>query len=92
MTRKAFIGHEEGDDKCGRILNRIISLEDDGLHWEADPRHAELIVRENGLEKAKSQTTPKSNRDDLIDTEPLNPEAASAYRRVTARLNYLASD
>ena len=32
MTRKAFIGHEEGDDKCGRILNKIISLEDDGLH------------------------------------------------------------
>ena len=36
MTRKAFIGHDEGDDKCGRVLNRIISLEDDGLHWEAD--------------------------------------------------------
>ncbi len=90
MARKAFIGHEEGDDRSGRILNRITSLDDAGLYWEADPRHAELTVRGLGLEAARPQNTPKSSRDDLIDAEPLNPEAARACRGVTARVNYLA--
>ncbi len=75
MTRKVSIRHEEGDDKGGRILNRIISLEDDWLLWEADPRHVEMIIRELCLETATPQTTPKSSRDDLIETEALKPEA-----------------
>ena len=38
------------------------------------------------------QSAPRSNRDDFTDVEPLNGEAARAYRGVTARVNYLAQD
>ena len=40
-----------------RILNRIISWTDRGITYEADPRHAELLVRDLELEGAKGATT-----------------------------------
>jgi hypothetical protein len=92
MVRKALIGPDHSDDKSGSMLNRIITLAEDGLLWEADPRHAELIIGELGLEAARPQNSPRSSRDDLADTEALNPEAATAFRGVTARVNYLALD
>ncbi len=41
-----------------RVLNRVLSWEEDGLAYEADPRHAEILIRELGLEEAKAVATP----------------------------------
>ena len=41
-----------------RILNKIVRHTSEGIEMEADPRHAELVVRELGLEKAKTFNTP----------------------------------
>ena len=46
-----------------RILNRVISWNEECLSYEADQRHAEIMIRELGLEGAKAVTTPGS-RDD----------------------------
>ncbi len=64
-----------------------------GSAWEADPRHAEHAVQELGLTKAWPQLSPGGAKaqggDEAIE---LDTAASSAYRTVTARLNYLASD
>ena len=35
------------------MLNRILRYTEQGLRWEADPRHAELLIKALALEDAK---------------------------------------
>ena len=58
-----FLGPGEGHARQVRILNRVISWTDDGIQYEADQRHAEVVIRQLGLEGAKPVSTPGS-RDD----------------------------
>ena len=53
-----MIGPDESDDSHPTILNRIVSLDKGAgtVRYEADPRHAEMIVRQLQLENAKSDT------------------------------------
>ena len=44
------LGPEDGDDKSIRILNRVVDWGEEGIRYEADQRHAEIIVREMGVE------------------------------------------
>ena len=41
-----------------KILNKIVKHTGDGIELEADPRHAEIVVRELGLENAKISRVP----------------------------------
>ena len=61
--------------KEARILNRIIRYTEDGWEYEPDQRHAELIVKELGLQEAKSVATPG---DKLKDHERDDGESDSA--------------
>ena len=45
----------EGEVSEMRILNKIVSHTDQGIELEADPRHAELVVREMGLARSKGR-------------------------------------
>ena len=54
----ATLGPEPDDDKEVSILNRVVRWCDDCLLYEADPRHVEKLLKEAGLEKCKSVTTP----------------------------------
>ena len=47
---KGRVGTEDKDEKHMRVLNRIITVTSDGLTYEPDPRHAELLARDLGLE------------------------------------------
>ena len=47
---KGRIGFEDKGEKQMRVLNRIIHVTEQGLSYEADPRHAELLARDLGLE------------------------------------------
>ena len=40
------IGPSESDDKSIRILNRVTTWNVDGISYEADHRHAEIIVKQ----------------------------------------------
>ena len=60
---------------------------------EADLRHAELIVKQLGLENAKELTCPSADepvRPD--DNEALNAEYTTQYKSIVARANYLSMD
>ena len=47
-----------GETRETRILNRIIRVTTEGWEYEADQRHADMIVQEMGLTKANSVKTP----------------------------------
>ena len=67
-----------------------------GLEYEGDPRHAELVVRQLGLESAKGVSTPgvdwKEADVDETQEEELTGEDAKAYRMIAARMNYMSFD
>ena len=46
------LGTEEGQSAEVRILNKVVRITDGGIELEADPRHAELVIKELGLEDA----------------------------------------
>ena len=56
-----FLGPKERHSKQVRILNRVISWEKDGISFEADQRHAEVIIK--AMNVTKGVSTPGS-RDD----------------------------
>ena len=45
-------------------MNKIVRMTSEGVELEADPRHAELVVKELGLEGAKASLLPGS-RDEV---------------------------
>ena len=56
-----FLGPKQHHLKQVRILNRVISWEEDGINFEADQRHAEVIIK--AMNVTKGVSTPGS-RDD----------------------------
>ena len=92
-------GWQEGefcDEKQeARILNRIVRWAPQGWEYEADQRHAELIIQAMGMEKGKAVSTPGDEEPTwkLEDNEKdLGPKETTLYRMVAARANYLAAD
>ena len=53
-----LLGSAKEDMKEVRILNKVVRLTDGGIELEADPRHAELIVRELGLDQCRPSKVP----------------------------------
>ena len=53
-----------------RILNRIVTLTPEGLIYESDPRHVELMVRNLGLDGPKDVATPGVKLPDISDEAP----------------------
>ena len=58
-----------------RILNRVVTLTESGLTYEADPRHAELLVRNMAV--SNSVGTPGVKGSDLTHAAPTDQEEAA---------------
>ena len=57
---KGRIGQASGDEKSMRVLNRLVHWTSDGIEYEADQRHAELIIQELSLRAdSKGVNTPR---------------------------------
>ena len=48
--------HDEVDE--ARVLNRIVRVTEAGWEYEADQRHADLLIKGMGMEEANSTKTP----------------------------------
>ena len=72
----------------------MVTWAEEGIEYEAGQRHAELIIRELEMESARSMSTPgtidRQPEDD--DEKELTGKEATKYRRLVARLNYIAQD
>jgi hypothetical protein len=65
----------------------------EGIHYEADQRHAEIIISSLGLkDNSKAVKTPGLAHQELVHGESLDPADASMYRALVARANYMAQD
>ena len=88
MKHKARLGPEERDDKSVRIFNRIISWHDGfGIKYEADQRHADILIESLDLRSANPVSTPgikESGGEGTLSNQQ------TEYRAVAARCNYLA--
>ncbi len=89
------LGPEEKDEKSIRILNRVVEWTAKGIRYEADQRHAEIIINELGIkEESKSLVNPATPSTVATpeEEEELGTEQATMYRALTARGIYLAQD
>ena len=57
------LGCGEGQKEEIRILNKVVRMTSDGIELEADPRHAELVIKDLGLEGSKPSTVPGAKDD-----------------------------
>jgi hypothetical protein len=79
----------------GKVLNRVLRRTEDGWEYEADPRHAELLVKSLNLEEAKPVSTAGEDEKEWKmeeESESLEGTQAREYRALAARANYLAAD
>ena len=78
-----MLGRGAGQTSEMRILNRIVRATPKGLELEADPRHAELVVRELDLLGAKPSPVPgakESNAKTTTTTTTTTPSRSSQTR------------
>jgi hypothetical protein len=90
---KARLGPEPGDDKEVDILGRRVRWTENGVEYEADPRHRRIILEQLGLEEGSKGLTTNGKADtEELEEEELPGEEATSFRALAARVNYLAQD
>jgi hypothetical protein len=94
LTVGPRIGPGAQDAKEGSVLNRIVRWTQDAVEYEADPRQAEKLILECGLEGANSVATPglKETSTQVTADHELQKDLHTAFRAAAARANYLAAD
>ena len=95
VTNQGILGPSGFHDRAQniRVPGRIVEWTDDGITWEADLRHAELIRKSFGV-TGRSVETPgvRDKLDDIEGEVPTSKEAADRYRANTMRAQYLSTD
>ena len=94
ITISPRLGPGPDDAKEGTCLNRVIRWCEGRIEYEADPRQAETLIAECGLEGAKTTATPgvKCSFHELEEDKPLEPRLCIPFRGSAARAKYLAAD
>ena len=89
-----ILGPDAEQSKEVRVLNRILRWTDQGIEYEADPRHAEAIINELKLEEAKAVSTPAEKNPPVCPDDDIELDLTQhrLYRRVVAKANYLGAD
>ena len=86
---------QDGEVKEARILNRVIRVTDQGWEYEADQRHADLIIQETGA-ASRGTLSHLGGEERMLEEEAASKELvgaeATGFRAVAARVNYLSAD
>ena len=69
-----------------RILNRVVEIHKDGVHYEADPRHVDLLTNSLGLTNANSVLTP-GIKEHVADYETVKVNESQHCPKVNAELD-----
>ena len=93
VTNRGILGPSGNHDcvQSMRVLGRLVEWTVEGIAWEADPRHAELIRKSFGV-TGRSVTPPGviDKLDDIEGEAPIDEESADCAS--TMRAQYLSSD
>ncbi len=87
------IGAQQTDLKAIRILNRILKWTKEGIVYEADQRHAEIIKEQMGM-KDESEGVNTPGVKGITDYGPQDLDAfrSTKFRAIAARANNLSQD
>ena len=84
---KGRLGLGPSDCKEMRVLNRIVRVNDHGLLYEADPRHAEMLIKAFDLGEAKAVVTPGIKiADENADPDKIDSDAAAEINKIITEL------
>ena len=89
--QSSIMGDRKENIKQQKILNRMVTWSDKCIEYEAEPRHAEIIMGYDN--EAKTSTVPGCKG--ILDrdyTLELFADQATQYRVAAARCNFLAID
>ena len=94
LTIGPRLGPGPNDAKEARALNRVVRWCEDRIEYEADPRQAERLISECGLEGANAMATPgvRPTAAEVAADQELPSQLSTAFRGAAARGNYLAAD
>ena len=94
LTLQPRLGPGPHDAREAIVLNRVIRWTQTGIELEADPRQAEKLIAECGLEGVNTVATPgvRASYEQLESDKPLADRLHTAFRGAAARANYLAAD
>jgi hypothetical protein len=79
------------------MLGRVIEIDETGITWVGDPRHTDLLKEYFGM-NANTKTLSKNGYEEDGNQwghgseNELAPEECRQFRRLAARLNYMAQD
>jgi len=94
-VKTKVIGMGQGEDREGRVLNRVVRVGGEGWEYEPDQRHADIVVESLGLGSANATTLPGEDEkkwEEEENNELLDAAKAARFRSIAARVNYLAAD
>eukprot|EP00973_Karenia_brevis_P007994 1084188-Karenia_brevis.AAC.1 len=89
---RAILGPDDWDDKEVTILGRMLQWVEEGIEYEADPKHRKMIMEYFGFnEKTKPLTMNGDTEDKIEDWEEefLDKPEAREFRGLAARLNFM---
>jgi hypothetical protein len=91
---RGVLGPEAEDDKKITILGRELRWSECGLEYEADRRHATMIIEAMGLdERSKGLSCPYDKSEQPEDEgDDMSKAEATEFRALAARANFLALD
>ena len=84
----SIIGPEANFMKEVRILNRTIRWTKEGIEYEADDKHAKIVIEECQVKSARTSRIPGVvKKETNCDETPMIPTEALRFRAVAARGN-----
>ena len=90
------VANREGCKLEGKVLNRIARWTREGYELEGDPRHAELVIEQLELNNVSALSSPGVDTAEPevgdAEDEELDAAAATLYRGIVARCNYMSVD
>ena len=98
IKNRGRLGRGSKDVQTIDMLGRTIKITKEGISWEGDPRHQDILVKHFGM----NDSTKVLNKNGYGDVQwqggspeeevELTVSEAKTYRMLAARLNYMAQD
>ena len=93
---RGVLGPEVGDDKEIVILGRTVRWTKEGVEFEADRRHRNVLMDhfrfEEGAKGAGANGDKERKEEGKEDDDEMDKEEAKKFRGMVARMNYVAQD
>ena len=88
----SILGPDAGQERQISFLNRLITWSNESISYEADPRHAQAVLKELGMQECTGVETPGVREESSSGAEDgvLPTDKQALFRRVIFILNYMA--